>query len=116
MLVESHDSTLDFLRVRELASEPSIPQLHTRWYSPLSLDFMSLRRSSAQTVPPPARQFLKDEESRVGIDEEVGTIVVHPDEVGRRALRPQPSWDPNDPLVCVFHAFYLLDIKNADIL
>ncbi|CZR62613.1 uncharacterized protein PAC_12510 [Phialocephala subalpina] len=28
----------------------------------------------------------------------MGTVVVPGDEVGRRALRPQPSWDPNDPL------------------
>jgi len=31
--------------------------------------------------------------------EQVGTTVVHPWEAGRRAWRPQPSLDPNDPLV-----------------
>ncbi|KUJ10466.1 MFS general substrate transporter [Mollisia scopiformis] len=63
---------------------------------------MSIRRSSAQTPPPSARPFFpKYEESQTEIEvdeEEVGTIVVHPDEAGRRVLRPQPSWDPNDPL------------------
>ncbi|KAE8441901.1 hypothetical protein EG329_004207 [Mollisiaceae sp. DMI_Dod_QoI] len=64
---------------------------------------MSLRRSSAQTEPPSARPFfIKNEDGYPGRfevdEEEVGTIVVHADEIGRRALRPQPSWDPNDPL------------------
>jgi MFS family permease len=31
--------------------------------------------------------------------ERVGTIVVQAHDIGRRALRPQPSLDPNDPLV-----------------
>lgn len=64
---------------------------------------MSLQRSSAQTVPRSSGPFLKHEEEIFEVDEEeVGTIVVYPDEVGRRALRPQPSWDPNDPLVYIY--------------
>ena len=31
--------------------------------------------------------------------EKVGTLIVTSQDVGRRALRPQPSLDPNDPLV-----------------
>jgi hypothetical protein len=31
--------------------------------------------------------------------EQVGTIILSSNDVGRQALRPQPSNDPNDPLV-----------------
>jgi hypothetical protein len=31
--------------------------------------------------------------------EAIGTIVVDENETGRKTLRPQPSLDPNDPLV-----------------
>ncbi len=34
------------------------------------------------------------------VEEAVGTTVVGVNETGRQALRPQPSLDPNDPLVC----------------
>lgn len=82
--------------MRELASVPTIPQLHTRWYSPL--DFVSIRRT-----PEPPPFIPKDVERRVydvGRDSElVGTIVMGSLDTGRRALRPQPSMDWNDPLV-----------------
>ncbi len=31
--------------------------------------------------------------------EAIGTIIVDESETGRKTLRPQPSLDPNDPLV-----------------
>jgi hypothetical protein len=38
---------------------------------------------------------------KIGIEvgEAVGTIIVDESETGRKTLRPQPSLDPNDPLV-----------------
>lgn len=84
--------------MRELASVPTIPQLHTRWYSPL--DFVSLRR----TPEPPTFTPKELKQRRVyDVDEDaqlVGTIFVGSLDMGRRALRPQPSMDWNDPLVC----------------
>jgi hypothetical protein len=39
-------------------------------------------------------------EGDIGKDEEqVGTIIIDENSSGRSALRPQPSLDPNDPLV-----------------
>jgi hypothetical protein len=32
-------------------------------------------------------------------EEAIGTIIVDENETGRKKLRPQPSLDPNDPLV-----------------
>ncbi|KAL2061559.1 hypothetical protein VTL71DRAFT_6936 [Oculimacula yallundae] len=87
--------TLDFLRVRRLASEPSIPQLQTRWYSPL--EFGSLPR----TPEPPIHmsKHLERKIHDVEVDSQlVGTIVLGSLDTGRRALRPQPSMDLNDPL------------------
>jgi len=37
--------------------------------------------------------------SDAGVEEAIGTIIVDESETGRRTLRPQPSLDPNDPLV-----------------
>lgn len=84
--------------MRELASEPSIPQLHTRWYSPM--DFVSIRR----TPEPPAFEpkVVEIERGVYDVDADsqlVGTIVMGSLDTGRRALRPQPSMDWNDPLV-----------------
>jgi hypothetical protein len=33
------------------------------------------------------------------VEEAIGTIIVDENETGRKTLRPQPSLDPNDPLV-----------------
>ncbi len=83
--------------MRQMAVESfTIPQLQTRWYSPLS--GVSIRRT-----PEPPR-FTK-ELPEIVIDPEVdaeqaGTIIISPQEEGRRTLTPQPSLDPNNPLVC----------------
>ncbi|KAH7314298.1 polyamine transporter [Rhexocercosporidium sp. MPI-PUGE-AT-0058] len=61
------------------------------------MDFVSMRRT-----PEPHAFIAKDVERRVhdvGADSElVGTIVMGSLDTGRRALRPQPSMDCNDPL------------------
>ncbi len=45
-------------------------------------------------------------------EEAVGTLVVDVNETGRHALRPQPSQDPNDPLVRTANG--LEDARFAD--
>jgi hypothetical protein len=96
-LDSDHNFTLDYLKVRQIAIEsPTIPHLQTRWYSPLS--GVSIRRT-----PEPPR-FIKEQPVR-RVDpeadaEKAGTIIIDPSEDGRRTLRPRPSLDPNDPLVC----------------
>jgi hypothetical protein len=94
----SHDFTLDFLQVRQRANEISIPHLQTRWYSPL--EFASMRRTpeSRRVMKTPEVEERRKQEFEANA-ERVGTIVVQPHDIGRRALRPQPSLDPNDPLV-----------------
>lgn len=102
---------LDYLEVRRLANEQVIPANQTRWYSPLSFISLSMRKTPSPDLP----TVLEDKgKTQIPLDsnttlvsndietyaEIVGTTVVSPRDVGRRALRPQPSLDPNDPLVC----------------
>jgi hypothetical protein len=96
-IASDHNFTLDYLKVRQMAIESSVlPNLQTRWYSPLS--GVSIRRT-----PEPPR-FIKEPLPARIVDpeadaEKAGTIIISPSEEGRRTLRPQPSLDPNDPLV-----------------
>jgi hypothetical protein len=84
--------------VRQRANETSIPHLQTRWYSPL--EFVSMRRTpeSRRIMKTPEVEERRRQEFEANV-ERVGTIVVQAHDIGRRALRPQPSLDPNDPLV-----------------
>ena len=83
---------LDFLKVRQLASQESIsPQRQSQ------LDFLSVDKF-------PESPIVAEEDEREVDDidadaEQVGTIIANANDVGRQALRPQPSNDPNDPLV-----------------
>lgn len=69
---------------------------------------MSIRRTPSPELPRALQaQSKTNQESNTTLScnfeevlvEQVGTTVVHPWEAGRRAWRPQPSLDPNDPLV-----------------
>ncbi|TVY75768.1 putative MFS-type transporter [Lachnellula suecica] len=98
---------LDFLKVRRLANQQVIAANQTRWYSPLSFMNISMRQTPSPDLPTvPEDEYktpLGSNTTLVSNDteaytEQVGTIVINSREVGRRALRPQPSLDPNDPL------------------
>jgi len=49
--------------------------------------------------------------SDTDVGEAIGTIIVDENETGRETLRPQPSLDPNDPLVSIRNQVASLQIK-----
>ena len=64
------------------------------------MDFVSIRRTPEPPVFAP--KVIEVERRLHNVDEDselVGTIIMGSLDTGRRALRPQPSMDWNDPLV-----------------